>query len=918
MTLVVLAGKDGYAPVQGDASPLLGPAYRHVVLTLAKAHAFAGIVRDQKGKPVPGAEIQFGVVEKSPDGRSGFWGYAPIGALRGTPLESFFLTRTDDQGRFRLAHVPADKELILRVTAAGMADLDTGANGPTDQFFAKRNARPAELVLGPEARVRGQVVTKLPGVSVGGLSVVLQGTGRRWTLRKQTKTNAAGRFSFAGLGEGTVEVMPAEAPEGTTWTARAVRVDARPGDTAEATIELIGGVRVEGRVVIAGTEKPAVGALVIMTGPARPANGPWSLTRTTDAEGKYHFRLPPGETEFSVRLAPKGFTVDREKGAAQKVEIPANVKTFAVPPLAVVASAALKGRVLDARGRPVAGARIVALCRAGVCAPVNGPAVLTDTDGRFRLEKGAAGPFPIGELAALQVALPGGQVFDVNTVAVEGGVKVQLPTTLGAGVKGPPDVEPDELAGVVIDDKGRPLEGVHVHVWDWVDRPENQARTGKDGVFRIKKCGGQPVEVRFRKPGYSPVLFLTQPTGVKDWVVALDSKTYFEGVVRGPDGKPAPNARIRADQGLKELQRGYLMTHVYTDTKTDAEGRYRLYVCPDAYEVSVGAPGIGVARLPKTTIDHGQARVLDIKLQPGITFRARAVDAQDGRPVAGVRLWNWLDKQVKGRSDAKGEITIDDMVPGRFEFSVEAPGYTRWWSAEAASKFNRLQRPSRPGSDCQRNFDNLDFDMKPGMQPVTIVVEKGVRVRGRVLDPDGQTVAGATVAPALTGTGKSLTGDTRFSVATNADGRFEVLLPASGPARYNLVAHDGKYQQWRKWANGVLPPFRTTPGQEINDVTLTLSRPAAVRGKVVDAQGKPVAQREVRAHAADKLENRYYDPTTQTREDGTFELRFIRPGDQFIQAAPFYLDAEQVPPESMRRLRLKAGETVEGVVLRGS
>ena len=50
-----------------------------------------------------------------------------------------------------------------------------------------------------------------------------------------------------------------------------------------------------------------------------------------------------------------------------------------------------------------------------------------------------------------------------------------------------------------------------------------------------------------------------------------------------------------------------------------------------------------------------------------------------------------------------------------------------------------------------------------------IVVEKGVRIRGRVVDPDGKPVVGATVAPALTGTGNSLTGDTRFSV-TSKDG----------------------------------------------------------------------------------------------------------------------------------------------------
>src|SRR5262249_41112082 len=132
-----------------------------------------------------------------------------------------------------------------------------------------------------------------------------------------------------------------------------------------------------------------------------------------------------------------------------------------------------------------------------------------------------------------------------------------------------------------------------------------------------------------------------------------------------------------------------------------------------------------------------------------------------------------------------------------------------------------------------------------------------------------------------------------------------------------LVAHDGTYQQWRQWANGVLPPIRTTPGQEITGAVLPLSRPATVRGKVVDARGKPVARREVRAHAADKLENRYYDPTTTTSGDGTFELRFVRPGEHFVQAAPFWLTAEEAPAGSTRRLRVAAGEVVESVDLVG-
>ena len=116
--------------------------------------------------------------------------------------------------------------------------------------------------------------------------------------------------------------------------------------------------------------------------------------------------------------------------------------------------------------------------------------------------------------------------------------------------------------------------------------------------------------------------------------------------------------------------------------------------------------------------------------------------------------------------------------------------------------------------------------------------------------PTAKPVAGATVAPALTGTGNSLTGDTRFSVETDGDGRFTVLLPASGGRDYNLVAHDGKYGQWRTWANGVLPPFRTKPGESMPRRRLRLTRPATVRGRVTDAEGRPVAGREVRASAA--------------------------------------------------------------------
>jgi beta-lactamase regulating signal transducer with metallopeptidase domain len=410
----------------------------------------------------------------------------------------------------------------------------------------------------------------------------------------------------------------------------------------------------------------------------------------------------------------------------------------------------LEGQLVDSQDKPVAKATIVGMCRRMVCAPLPGPAIVTDKEGRFRLDRAPDGPLNPNSTLTLLVKTVDGHSYEVNVVGIVPGVMaVKLPTASAAALKSPKDVKPGELAGVVVDEAGKPLPGVEVDVWDWY--PGNETRTDKDGAFRLKGFDrDEKVQVRFRKAGYSPVMFVRQPTGVSNWVVAMDKKTYFEGVVRGPDGKLAAGALIRADQGPKQMAGG-IATHIWTETKADASGRYRLYVQPDEYEFLVKATGIGVARLPKKGIAHGMAESLDIQLQKGVTFRAVAVDAETHKPVTGVRLSSWEHKDVEGSSNERGEIAITEMLPGKFDFEVEKEGYTRWWSDQAISEWSR-RSIDKPDLKWQRNFDYLDFDLQPDMRQVKIVLEKGVRIKGRVLDPDGKPVAGATVAPALTGT----------------------------------------------------------------------------------------------------------------------------------------------------------------------
>ncbi len=906
-------------------------------LRLVKPERHAATLVNSSGKPVAGATVRLEMAalafENKQAGRTVVgvsFVYFRREVLAGSPLERLIVTKTDDHGTFSFDSLPPNAWPRFAVITADGKHMRTKAHieagGYNDRMLQEMGFVPA---TGPDtklstiaaARLQGRVTTKLPSLKVAGLKVMYQSSRPRGgrsphvsNFEQTVITDAGGRFAFDDLNEGTINILVDEPRADVPWTYRAAQdVELKSGWTRAVMIELIESVQVEGTVVAQGTGLAVPNAQVGVYGPYRPRSGAMTRGAKTDASGRYHYRLPSGETYFYVMGPPPGFTTLPNEGSSRTVTIPEGVAHFVVPPIEIVATVTVRGRIVDSTGGPVARAQIVGTYRGAFCIPLGGPDTFTDAKGEFQLPPDPNNVVPIGSTARLQIRLADGSEHEAAVMPGSGGtVTIKLPIlgAKGPHVDGPADVRPDELAGVVVDPSGKPIEGVEVDAWTWY--AGNETKTDARGFFRLKKLDrDRKVEVRFRKLGHTPQLFLTQPTGKPGWVVVLDKKTYFEGRVTDPAGKPVKNALIRANNGPKQAEGG-IITEIWTEATTDAEGRYRMYAQEDVYDIQVRVPGAGVARLPQTALGPDEARHLDIPLTRGVVFQARTVDSETGEPVEGVRLWHWQHPGIEGRSDEDGLVTIPDMLPGRFDFQVEAFGFARWWSDQAMSPWSRRRIDEGRGG-WQRNFDHLDFDLRPGMEPVTIVMERGATIAGRVLDPDGHPVRGATVAPALSGTGNSLTGDTRFSVESDADGRFTTILPASGSREYNLVAHDGKFQQWRTWANGVLPPFHTKPGEKRQNVEIRLTRPATVKGRVIDTAGHPVTRREVRASAGDRLENRYYDPTTTTAADGTFTLKFIRPGEQFIEVAPFWLDARQAPRGTSKTLTLSAGEVKEGV-----
>ncbi len=261
---------------------------------------------------------------------------API--VGGTPLEHLFRTTSDEKGMFRFPALPGDPKVALVVTAAGMGEYSTmNRRGPGGQleYLASTAGSPAEVVLAPAARVAGRVTTRFSSVKLGGLSVAMQGSQGSRGIWAESKTDAEGRFEFDGLAEGTANIFLKDHRNDGPWTYRAAAdTKLRPAKTTEVTIELIRGVQVEGRVVDAMTGNPVAEVGVGVYGPMRPRSGAAIVSAKTDNDGRYRFRLPPGQTYFYI-CGPVPAEYGTRTNGGCTVDLPSDVRDFSIPAIEI-------------------------------------------------------------------------------------------------------------------------------------------------------------------------------------------------------------------------------------------------------------------------------------------------------------------------------------------------------------------------------------------------------------------------------------------------------------------------------------------------------------------------------------------------------------------------------------------------------
>ena len=343
---------------------------------------------------------------------------------------------------------------------------------------------------------------------------------------------------------------------------------------SQVDVTLHKGSAIQGRVVFGDSGRPAAGVHVMLQSvPDHNQNMDDDPTpeseATTDEQGRYRMaNLRPGK--YNVWATAPDWTIV----ALDSFEIGTGEERTA-PDLTFVKGGFLAGRLVDAdTGETVSIGENDGYVSVGVHGPSRPPSgaaidgARVKPDGSFEIQLPAGwhhvymsglGPFEIdgdqrgGRQLEIIDGVQAETIFRVRRPERAASIDVATPTTtssdmVDAELEKELDfsydlrggaVEGDEIVGVVADEKGKPLEGVLVDAWTWY--PGNETRTDAQGHFRLKGFErDQEVEVEFTKPGYCPRLFMTMSVGRVNWKITLNSRTYFDGRVTGPDGKPVP------------------------------------------------------------------------------------------------------------------------------------------------------------------------------------------------------------------------------------------------------------------------------------------------------------------------------------------------------------------------------------------
>jgi RNA polymerase sigma factor (sigma-70 family) len=465
----------------------------------------------------------------------------------------------------------------------------------------------------------------------------------------------------------------------------------------------------------------------------------------------------------------------------------------------------------------------------------------TGSDGRFtalRQRTDAAG-------IARYAAVPPGSWYvgdgfgPGKRVTVVAGETAEIELKLPAGLT---------VEGVVVDAAKVPVAGALVEMerMAFTDTlPEVVAISGADGRFSVRACPDACL-LGARAFGHvaSRVKFVFGKDGntaTVELVLGRDGGA-LGGVVVDAAGAPVERAVVIVGDGaVSGIPGSDDIAPFGAVTRSDGEGRFlALGVAAGEQPVQVRAPGFA----PWTgtcTIAAGATAVQRVELTRGGVVRGTVRDAAGNGAQATIEVGAWKElAHQRVRSGADGAFELAGLPVGEVRLRVS---HDRLGLAEATV----TTTPDGPVA-------------------VELQLSRGRELKGRVVDPDGQPVAGVTLECIDSAT-RGADGWFRF-VKSDKDGAFAAdNCPATGTLQ--VVVRARGFEELR------LTNVDASAGEV--QVRLRREAPPSVRivAHVVDADGKPIAN----AMASARREGvRGSTGIEATATDGRVELGPVAPG----------------------------------------
>jgi len=424
------------------------------------------------------------------------------------------------------------------------------------------------------------------------------------------------------------------------------------------------------------------------------------------------------------------------------------------------------------------------------------------------------------------------------------------------------------IAGTVLSTEGKAIENAELEVND--QRGDQKVRSGADGRFVFDTLAAGDYTISANADGFVNVRKTGVSTGTMDLEFRLAPEAVLSGKVIADEGE---RAIAKARVTLRVDQRGGGSSF---NADSNAEGAFSVRtVAAGTYTVTAEHPDFAALAVeePRELAEGQTVSGIVLRLQRGLEAAGKVVDGQTQEPIADAQV----TFQAVGRSSSRSARTAKSGADGSFEIKGLGEGS---YDASASVKGYFTPKPQRIAISAG------------GDRTVTIALEAGSSIAGRVMTRDGQPIRGATIRPTVSysrygGWNEKMNQITNqvmtISAQSDAEGRYrlEGLPPNDG---YAIGATH------RDYAPRMVRGLSLKPREALEDADIQLTTGGSIRGRILDENGKGIAGADVNANAdrggADEDQFMFYPISLNATSDqnGAFSIAHVEAGSYSLNA----------------------------------